>query len=90
MTKPIRQVWTFRSDSNPDMEYETLQYRDGTQSCSCPGWCRRVASDGARSCKHTRYVDTLIGRGPSPSSWTDLTCAESPVEHWQLDTCGGR
>ena len=29
MSKPIHQVWTFRSDSNPDLEYQTLQYTDG-------------------------------------------------------------
>ncbi len=57
MNKPIAQVWTFRSDSNPDIEYETLQYLDDTTSCNCKGWTRRVAADGSRSCKHTRYVD---------------------------------
>ncbi len=57
MTKPIRQVWTFRSDSNPNQEYQTLQYTDGTTSCACKGWTRRVAPDGSRSCKHTRWID---------------------------------
>src|SRR5436190_19422611 len=57
MNKPIRQVWTFSSDSNPSLEYETLQYSDGSTSCNCKGWTRRVASDGSRSCKHTRLVD---------------------------------
>jgi hypothetical protein len=57
MNKPISRVWTFASDSNPNIEYQTLQYRDGTTSCSCKGWTRRVAPDGSRSCKHTRYVD---------------------------------
>jgi hypothetical protein len=57
MNKPIRQVWTFRSDSNPDLEYQTLQYVDGSTSCQCPGWTRRVAADRSRSCKHTRWVD---------------------------------
>jgi hypothetical protein len=57
MNKPISRVWTFASGSNPDIEYETLQYVDGTTSCGCPGWTRRVAADGSRSCKHTRYVD---------------------------------
>ncbi len=57
MTKQISRVWTFSSDSNPDLEYETLQYVDGTTSCSCKGWTRRVAPDGSRSCKHTRLVD---------------------------------
>lgn len=57
MSKPIRTVWTFRSDSDPDLEYQTLQYADGTTSCACKGWTRRVAADGSRSCKHTRWVD---------------------------------
>jgi len=60
MNKPISRVWTFASDSNPNTEYETLQYVDGTPSCSCKGWTRRVAPDGSRSCKHTRYVDQGI------------------------------
>ena len=57
MKKQITKVWTFSSDSNPNIEYQTLQYRDGTTSCDCKGWTRRVAADGSRSCKHTRYVD---------------------------------
>ena len=57
MSKPIRQVWTFRSDSDPGMQYETLCYSDGSTSCGCKGWTRRVAADGSRSCKHTRWVD---------------------------------
>ncbi len=56
MDKQITRVWTFASDSNPDIEYQTLQYADGTTSCDCPGWCRRVAADGSRSCKHVRAV----------------------------------
>ena len=57
MTKQINRVWTFVSDSNPNIEYETLQYSDGTTSCNCMGWTRRVAVDGSRSCKHLRAVD---------------------------------
>ena len=57
MTKQISKVWSFASDSNPNIEYETLQYTDGTTSCNCMGWTRRVAPDGSRSCKHTRLVD---------------------------------
>src|SRR5829696_4728504 len=57
MTKPIQRVWTFSSDSDPDREYQTLQYADGSTSCNCQGWTRRVAADGSRSCKHTRSVD---------------------------------
>jgi len=57
MNKKIRKVWTFASDSNPNIEYETLQYLDVTTSCNCKGWTRRVVADGSRSCKHARYVD---------------------------------
>ena len=57
MNKPIQRVWTFASDSNPELEYQTLQYNDGTTSCNCKGWTRRLAADGTRSCKHTRWVD---------------------------------
>jgi hypothetical protein len=57
MNKQITRVWSFASDSNPNIEYETLQYADGTTSCNCKGWTRRVAPDGSRSCKHSRYVD---------------------------------
>src|SRR5512147_118542 len=57
MNKPIHKVWTFGSESNPEVEYQTLQYADGSTSCNCPGWTRRVAADGSRSCKHTRWVD---------------------------------
>jgi hypothetical protein len=57
MKKPISQVWTFESDSNPDVQYETLRYTDGSTSCNCRGWTQRVAANGTRSCKHTRAVD---------------------------------
>ena len=56
----ISKVWTFASDSNPSNQYETLQYVGGSTSCNCKGWTRRVAADGTRSCKHTRYVDQGI------------------------------
>jgi len=57
MNKKITRVRSFASDSNPNIEYETLQYADGTTSCNCMGWTRRVAADGSRSCKHCRLVD---------------------------------
>src|ERR1700722_2862481 len=57
MNKTVSKVWMFQSDSNPDTQYETLQYTDGSTSCNCKGWTRRVAANGSRSCKHTRLVD---------------------------------
>jgi hypothetical protein len=49
MNKQITRVWSFASDSNPNIEYETLQYVDGTKSCNCMGWTRRVAAEGTLS-----------------------------------------
>jgi hypothetical protein len=61
MNKNITRVWTFASDSNPNVTYQTLQYLDGSTSCNCKGWTRRVAAaDGTRSCKHCRLVDMGI------------------------------
>jgi hypothetical protein len=57
MTKLVTKVWQFSSSSNPSKSYETLQYSDGSTSCNCMGWTRRVAADGSRTCKHTRAVD---------------------------------
>lgn len=54
--KHIARVWAFVSDSS-SREYETLQYSDGSTSCNCMGWTRRISHDGTRSCKHTRLVD---------------------------------
>jgi len=53
----IAKSFIFASGSNPSKKYETLQYMDGTTSCGCMGWTRRVAEDGTRSCKHTRLVE---------------------------------
>lgn len=50
--KSIAQVWEFSSSSGSKI-YETLQYTDGSTSCNCPGWTRRVDARGNRSCKHT-------------------------------------
>jgi hypothetical protein len=57
MNKVVAKVWTFQSDSSSSKTYETLQYTDGSTSCNCMGWTRRVSADGSRSCKHTRLVD---------------------------------
>jgi hypothetical protein len=81
MSKPIRQVWQFTSDSNPDKQYETLRYIDGSTSCNCPGWTRRVAADGTRSCKHTRAVD--MGRADPLCSATHRYQPETPKPETQ-------
>ncbi len=64
--KAIAQVWIFASSSGRGT-YETLQYVDATTSCNCPGWTRRTAPDGSRSCKHTRMVDLSRADGESES-----------------------
>lgn len=51
-------AWCFKSSSGPKL-YQTIQYTDSSLSCDCPGWTRRVAPDGSRTCKHVRSV--LIG-----------------------------
>jgi len=68
MGKTVAKVWTFVSDSSPGKTYETLQYEDGSTSCNCPGWTRRVAADGSRTCKHTRMVDQGLADGHAMSS----------------------
>jgi hypothetical protein len=55
MSTAIAKCWTFPSSSG-GKRYQTLLYADGTTSCECPGWCKRIAPDGSRSCKHTRSV----------------------------------
>ncbi len=78
MTKQITRVWSFASDSNPNIEYQTLRYADGTTSCNCKGWTRRITADGTRSCKHTERKGVAITRfvlGVALSSDSWLTAA---------------
>jgi len=58
--KLIAITYIFRSDSNAAKLYQTLHYTDGTTSCDCPGWTRRVQPNGSRTCKHTRSVEAGI------------------------------
>jgi hypothetical protein len=60
MKTPVYQ-YRFASSSG-SKTYETLQYSDGTTSCDCMGWCRRVAADGSRTCKHVRFVEAGVGQ----------------------------
>jgi len=77
MSKDIAQVWTFTSSSNPNKSYEALQYTDGSTSCNCPGWTRRVAADGTRSCKHIRSIDMGIA-GREATAHKDYTKVSGP------------
>ena len=81
MSQPIQQVWRFNSDSDPNKEYETLRYLDGSTSCNCAGWTRRVAPDGSRSCKHTRLVD--LGRADALALATHNYAQTQPQPHVQ-------
>lgn len=63
MDKKVAKCWWFKSNSNPNKTYETLQYVDGSTSCNCMGWTRggkRLDANGNRTCTHTRKVDAGI------------------------------
>jgi hypothetical protein len=76
-TAAIARCWTFVS-SKGKKRYQTLLYANGSTSCDCPGWCRRVAADGSRSCKHTRSV--LMGAADRESeSMHDYRGGVTPV-----------
>ena len=84
MTKKIARVWYFPSKSKPnDPPHETLQYEDGTTSCGCRGWCQHVASDGTRTCAHTRKVDSGLA-GPPAHDYT--TANKPPVKQTPVYT----
>lgn len=51
-----------KSKTDPSKSYETLVYSDGSVSCNCKGWTRRVIN-GARSCKHTELVEGMLKTG---------------------------
>ena len=73
----IAKCWTFASSKGTG-RYQTLLYADGSTSCDCFGWCRRVAADGSRSCKHTRSV--LMGSADREClSMHDSNAATAPV-----------
>lgn len=56
MPEEIAVMFVFQSDSNPNKQYQTLQYVNGTTSCECPGW-KFKRPGNQRLCKHTRWVD---------------------------------
>ena len=56
----IQTAFAFQSSSSAEV-YQTLVYDDGSITCNCPGWTRRIV-DGVRTCKHVRYVELGIGR----------------------------
>lgn len=50
----IVDTWLFASETS-SRAYQTLRYADGSTSCDCPGWTKRLPA-GGRTCKHTRLV----------------------------------
>ena len=71
----------FASSSTAGKFYTALMYKDAKKStsCSCPGWCRRVATDGSRTCKHTVALCEEFGEGtPRTASYIQTALAEEP------------
>ena len=81
MSRTLLKSWTFQSNSNPNKNYETLQYDDGYVSCNCRGWT--FAKNGVRSCTHTRKVDQGIADGAALSVWNQQTVAPLPIRQPQ-------
>jgi len=77
-TSAIAKYWTFVS-SNGRTRYQTLLYADGSTSCECPGWCRRVAGDGSRSCRHTRSVQMGTADRECESTHDNRVPVTSPI-----------
>jgi len=67
MSIAISKAWVFASSSGSG-QYQTLLYADGSTSCDCKGWTRRVARDGSRTCKHVRLVEMAIADSQCLSS----------------------
>lgn len=59
MNKDIAALFVFQSDSNASVQYQTLQYVDGSLSCDCRGWTFKRGP--VRTCKHVRFVEAGLG-----------------------------
>lgn len=55
LNKGIKKNIIFQSASSPGKIYHTIVYNDGTVSCNCPAWTKKVP----RSCKHLVYDKTI-------------------------------
>lgn len=55
MPKEYFVVGTFKASSGRTW-WRVSRDEAGDLSCTCPGWCRRVAKDGSRTCKHVSKV----------------------------------
>jgi len=74
----VASVFPYKSSSSSTI-YECRLYKDGTTSCNCPGWTRRVGVGGARECKHTRDVDAKKGTLLAALNGTVLTLPPAPA-----------
>jgi hypothetical protein len=69
----IKKTWTFESSSNPNKVYETQLHDDDSITCNCFGWTKR----SARTCKHTRMVETEIADQYAKVVWTNPSMSRS-------------
>lgn len=81
MSRPVIRATYWFASSSGSGTYETLRYTDGTTSCSCPGWTRRVDKNGGRSCKHARMVEAGIGHLHATNWKENLSAAEAEYAH---------
>ncbi len=86
MTKQITGSGPLCPTPIQNVEYQILQHADGSTSCDCLGWCRRVAADGSRSCKHVRAVD--MGTADRTCKATHSYENHQPRNHQQASTKG--
>jgi hypothetical protein len=78
MKTPV-ECCTFPS-SKPPKVWEALRYEDGSFSCNCPGWTRRVLEDGSRTCRHVRaWITYVMNQGFCELYPEMKPCAVGPV-----------
>jgi hypothetical protein len=85
-SSPVVKWWKFASSSNPNKMHETQLHADGEVTCGCPGWCKHVADDGSRACRHTRSVEAgtadreATATGGSGNSRRAAPAAQAPAQ----------
>lgn len=84
MSKTVIRNAQFRSKSSPGTVYTALLYADGSASCNCPSWTRRVADDGSRTCLH------LVAAGYTPISAKAKDAAVSLMRKPLVQLPGGK
>ncbi|MCZ6691412.1 MAG: hypothetical protein O7H41_17630 [Planctomycetota bacterium] len=84
MAKEYFVVATFRASSG--RKWWRVNRDDlGNLSCTCPGWCRRVARDGSRSCRHVRKVEDRQQAGERASKGPTARTTAECVPGWMGD-----